>query len=57
MVYVFMCSCLFSRSVCVFSLTMTNVGGTGEILKTGEIAVKSFQLVCKFNERLKMQLK
>ncbi|KAM6381858.1 keratocan-like [Alca torda] len=32
---------------------MTNVGGTGEILKTGEIVVKSFQVVQWFSSQAK----
>lgn len=51
MLYGFISSCLFSRSICAFSLTETNVGGTGKILNPGKLAVKTFQLVHKFNEK------
>ena len=53
MVYGFMCSCLFSRSICAFSLTETNGGGTGKILKTRKTAVKALQLIHKFNVNFK----
>lgn len=42
----------FQKCLCL-SLTEANVGGTGKILKTGKIPVKTFQSVHKFNEKSK----
>lgn len=53
MFYGFMYSCLSSISICTFSLTEANVGGTGKVKKPGKIAVKTFQLVHNLNKKFK----
>lgn len=53
MFYGFMYSYLFSIIIFTFSLTEANVGGTGKVQKTGEIAMKIFQLVHNFNKKFK----